>query len=640
MCGLVGAMSLISNSENKISEEILVKMRDTMIHRGPDGAGIWISDNKRIGLAHRRLSIIDLSESASQPMANKAGNLHIVFNGEIYNHAEIRSELNAIRKFQWQTHHSDTEVIINAFEQWGLECLQRFRGMFAIAIWDSQNEKLWLIRDRLGIKPLYYSFHSGKITFASEIKALLADPKQHRSVNEKALFNYLSFLTAPAPDTLFEGISKLPPASWLSVDGDGKINQGRYWDPLDQQVNIADTSEDKIAQMVIDELRSSVLLHKESDVPLGVFLSGGIDSSTITAILSETANKETFENKIKSFSIGYEGDYKSYRNELEFAKFLAKDVGAEYHQKLLTVNDLINFLPDMIKLQDEPIADPVCFPVFFVSKLAKDNKISVCQVGEGADELFFGYPGWKTLLRLEKLNLLPIPGFIKKTCLKIMYFIGKENKFSYEWLRRGILDQPIFWGGAEAFTNNHKHRLLSSRLRKKFANKTSWEVIKPIRERFEKKNKMKSSESNWMTYLDINFRLPELLLMRVDKMCMGVSLEARVPFLDHKVVELAMSIPEKLKIKNGTLKYILKKAVCNIIPLKIIKRKKQGFGVPIHEWFFNELEDKIRKDLENFCDKTDFFDKKEVLLLIANKNAVQVWYLYNFALWWNEYIDE
>lgn len=640
MCGLVGAMSLTSNSENKISEEILVKMRDTMIHRGPDGAGIWISDNKRIGFAHRRLSIIDLSESASQPMANKAGNLHIVFNGEIYNHAEIRSELNAIREFEWQTDHSDTEVIINAFEQWGLECLQRFRGMFAIAIWDSQNEKLWLIRDRLGIKPLYYSFHSGKITFASEIKALLADPQQRRSVNEKALFNYLSFLTAPAPDTLFEGISKLPPASWLSVDGDGKINQGRYWDPLDHQVNIADSSEDKIAQMVLDELRSSVLLHKVSDVPLGVFLSGGIDSSTITTILSETDNKETFENKIKSFSIGYEGDYKSYRNELEFAKFLAKDVGAEYHQKLLNVNDLINFLPDMIKLQDEPIADPVCFPVFFVSKLAKDNKISVCQVGEGADELFFGYPGWKTLLKLEKLNLLPIPGFIKKTCLKIMYFIGKENKFSYEWLRRGILDQPIFWGGAEAFTNNHKHRLLSRRLRKKFANKTSWEVIKPIRERFQKKNKMNSSESNWMTYLDINFRLPELLLMRVDKMSMGVSLEARVPFLDHKVVELAMSIPEKLKIKNGTLKYMLKKAVGNIIPLKIIKRKKQGFGVPIHEWFFNELGDKIRKDLENFCDKTDFFDKKEVLLLITNKNAAQVWYLYNFALWWNEYIDE
>jgi asparagine synthase (glutamine-hydrolysing) len=292
----------------------------------------------------------------------------------------------------------------------------------------------------------------------------------------------------------------------------------------------------------------------------------------------------------------------------------------------------------MVQLQDEPIADPVCVPVYYVSKLARENGVVVCQVGEGSDELFWGYPSWKTALHLQQWNDIPIPNFIKKTGLTMLKTIGKDRGFPYEWLRRGSEKQPIFWGGAEAFTDCHKKKLLSPRLRAQFQNRTSWEILQPIRERFEKKAHEKS-HLNWMSYIDLNLRLPELLLMRVDKMSMGVSLEARVPFLDHKFVEYAMSIPTSIKIKDGNLKNILKKSVRDVIPDNIIDRNKQGFGVPIYEWLFEKLGSQIRNELYNFCDKTDYFNKDEVIKLINSNKSHQVWYLFNFALWWKEFIE-
>lgn len=633
MCGIAGAL-VFEESGYRIAELLIESMRDTMVHRGPDGAGLWISPDGKVGLGHRRLSIIDLSETASQPMSNEDGNLQIVFNGEIYNHAEIREELEKTGRHTWKTNHSDTEVILHAFEEWGIDCLHRFRGMFAIALWDEKQGNLWLIRDRLGVKPLYYSVHNGRVTFASEIKALLKDPEQKRAVNEEALFHYLSFLTTPAPQTLFEGINKLPCGTWLRINRAGKIVERRYWDVLDHTQSTVGLSDEDAAKQILAELRTAVRLRKVSDVPVGVFLSGGIDSSTNAALFSEGEG-----GQVKTFSIGYEGEYQSYQNELHYAKRVADKFGAEYHEKLLKIDDLIDFLPRMVHLQDEPIADPVCVPVYYVSKLARENGVIVCQVGEGADELFWGYPGWKTSLRLQRYNDLPIPNFFKTIGLAGMRLFKRELSFPYEWLRRGSVNQPIFWGGAEAFTETHKKRLLSPRLRKKFAKLTSWEAIRPIRERFEAKAKA-PSHLNWMTYLDLNLRLPELLLMRVDKMSMGVSLEGRVPFLDHKLVELAMSLPEEMKTRQGVLKYILKKAVRGLIPDEIIDRKKQGFGVPVYEWFFDRLGNEIRRELDEFCSKTDFFDREEVFRLIEEGKTAQVWYLFNFALWWKEYIGD
>ncbi len=632
MCGIVGKFSY-SLDASPVDPLLLDRMRDVMAHRGPDGACSWISTDRRVGLGFRRLAIIDLSDQAMQPMSNEDGSVVIVFNGEIYNHKDIRVELEKTSRHQWKTNHSDTEVIVHAYEEWGISCLDKFRGMFAIAIWDARNRELWLIRDRIGIKPLYYTNHHGQVTFASEIKALLQDPAQERSVDEQSFYHYLSFLTTPAPCTLFKGIRKLPGGSWLHINDKGQAKENRYWDVWDHTHPLIHSTEDEISELLLTELRTAVKLRKVSDVPVGVFLSGGIDSSTNAALFSEDE-----AGPIKTFSIGYEGTYASYQNEFHFARKMANLVSAEHHERKLTQSNLLDFLPQMVHLQDEPIADPVCVPVYYVSKLARDHGVIVCQVGEGSDELFWGYPYWKTVLSLQHYNDLFAPKILKQAGLAGLQWIGKERHLYYEWLRRSAESQPIFWGGAEAFTECQKKRLLSPRLSREFSSLTSWEALQPIRQRFESKA-WEKSPLHWMTYLDLNYRLPELLLMRVDKMSMGVSLEARVPFLDHKFVELALSIPSAIKTRNGTLKYILKKAVRGLIPDELIDRQKQGFGVPVYEWFFDKLGEYSRQELKHFCDQTDFFDRNEVMRMIDERKGYQVWFLLNFALWWKEFIQ-
>jgi asparagine synthase (glutamine-hydrolysing) len=632
MCGIVGALTF-ENTHFRVSDSYIARMRDTMVHRGPDGAGAWISADGRVGLGHRRLSIIDLSAAADQPMCNEDGSLWVVLNGEIYNHAEVRAELERLGGHRWKTDHSDTEVILHAFEQWGIECLQKFRGMFAIGLWDVRRRELWLIRDRIGIKPLYYSVHHGRIVFASEIKALLRDPQQERSVDEQGFYHFLSFLTTPAPQTLFRGIHKLPGGTWLRVHCDGKMEEYRYWDVLDNTKPLTDQSDDELAQRIREELRTSVKLRKVSDVPVGVFLSGGIDSSVNAALFSEGEPRP-----VQTFSIGYDGEYKSYPNELEYARRMAKCIGSDHHERILTQEDLVDFLPEMVRLQDEPIADPVCVPVFFVSKLAREHDVIVCQVGEGADELFCGYPAWKLILQLQRYGNLPVPHILKKLALNGLGLFGREDSRAYEFLRRNAAGIPIFWGGSERFTETHKRRLLSPRLRQDLAGLNSWDALKPIRQRFLDRA-WEQSDLAWMSYLDLNLRLPELLLMRVDKMSMGVSLEARVPFLDHKFVELAMSIPGAVKTRNGVLKYILKKSVRGLIPDDVINRQKQGFGVPVHEWFAGRLGDFTRRELHAFCRETDFLDPAEITRLLQSDHK-RSWCLLNFALWWKQYISQ
>jgi asparagine synthase (glutamine-hydrolysing) len=632
MCGIVGTL-VFDGGSFSVSEDYLSRMRDTMAHRGPDGSGTWVRANGRIGLGHRRLSIIDLSSAAAQPMMNEDGNLRVVFNGEIYNHAEIRAELESLGGHRWRTDHSDTEVILHAFEQWGIACLRRFRGIFAFALWDEREQALWLVRDRIGVKPLYYSVHHGRITFASEIKALLADPQQQREVNEEALYHYLSFLAVPAPNTMFAGIHKLPCATWLKICADGKIEEQKYWDVLDQPESMLGISDEEISERVLAELRTAVQLRKVSDVPVGVFLSGGIDSSTNAALFAEGE-----AGRVHTFSIGYEGDSPSYRNELDYARLMAKRIGADHHERLLTLDDLLEFLPRMVYLQDEPIGDPVCVPVYYVSQLARDHGVTVCQVGEGADELFWGYPGWKTALRLQRLSNMPLTSLLKRLGMSWLRVTGRDDSFSYEWLRRGLKGEPVFWGGAEAFTETHKKRLLSPRLRKKFASTSSWQAIEPLWRRF--KGSGKRSNLAWMTYLDLNVRLPELLLMRVDKMSMGASLEAREPFLDHVLVELAFRIPEAAMTRNGVLKCVLKRAVQGLVPDSILHRPKQGFGIPAHEWFMGRLGTRIREELADFCARTDFLDWKEVSRILDQGRAAQAWYLFNFALWWKAHVAD
>jgi asparagine synthase (glutamine-hydrolysing) len=631
MCGIVGVLN-IGGRARPVDRTTIVRMRERLAHRGPDGAGAWVAPDGRVGLGHRRLAIIDLSSTGAQPMSDAAEQIWLSFNGEIYNHIELRRELEALGH-RFRSSGADSEVIIHAYRQWGTDAVSRLRGMFAFALWDSALRRLWVVRDRLGIKPVYYAQNGGRFAFASEIKALLVDPALPRAIDEDALFHYLSFLTTPAPNTLFRGIRKLAAGTMLLVHEDGRIVEQRYWDALEAAHPVGG-SDDEIATALREELREAVRLHQVSDVPIGVFLSGGLDSSTIAAL---SASEQS--GPVRAFTVGYDQDYASYRNEVDQARTVAKYVGADLADIRLTFQDLLEFLPRMVELQDEPIADPVCVPLYFVAKLARDHGISVCQVGEGADELFFGYPNWRRALRLQQLNnAFPSMPWLKRLGLTGLAAMGKGRSLPFDWLARAAEGQPIFWGGAEALPSHWKQAVLSPRLRATFARRSSWEAIAPIYERFRQRAE-RPSPMRWMSYLDLNLRLPELLLMRVDKMTMAHGLEARVPFLDHKLVEFGMGVPDDVKLRQGQLKAVLKSAARPLLPASIIDRPKQGFGVPIQEWLLQGLPRDLLATVDRFVSDTDCLDQATVQSLFsANAPAGLKWPLLNLSLWWDAYI--
>jgi asparagine synthase (glutamine-hydrolysing) len=470
------------------------------------------------------------------------------------------------------------------------------------------------------------------VLFGSEIKALLADGGVDRSVDETALYHYFSFLVSPAPSTLFKGVKKLPCASWLRISADGRTEERRYWDVLDHIRAPHSHEESGVAGELIEWLEDSVRVHKVSDVPVGVFLSGGIDSST-NAVLFARGEREP----VRTFSIGYAGDNPSYRNELEYARVIARQIGSEHHELELTQSDLEEFLPRMAYLQDEPIADPVCIPVYYVSRLAREAGVKVCHVGEGADELFAGYPYWDKLARLERLADMPLAGLAKQVASVALAPASRSLRFQYEWLSRSAAGRPVFWGGAEAFTQADKDAILSARLKSEFRGRSSWEVIEPFWKRFQASG-IDKHPLNWMAYLDLNFRLPELLLMRVDKMSMGASIEARVPYLDHEFVERALGIDPRLRVKHGRLKHILRQAVRPLLPREILERPKQGFGVPMEEWMRGRLQERVDAALERFCARTDVLDAPAARRIVRDGRTHQSWYLYNLALWWDRYV--
>jgi asparagine synthase (glutamine-hydrolysing) len=628
MCGLVGAIRVAGNFT--INEGYIARMRDTMYHRGPDGAGAWVSSDGAVGLGHRRLSIIDLSSAADQPMSNEDGSLRLVFNGEIYNHVELRRELNGVRQIAWQTDHSDTEVVLRAYETWGIDCLNKLRGMFAIALWDGRQRCLWLARDRIGIKPLYWSAHHGRITFASEIKALLADPEQPRKVDEDALAGYLAFICTPAPQTMFAGIRKMEAGTWMRIDANGAIREQRWYEIWDQVQ--PDMANPQPYGQVLETLSEAVDLHKVSDVPVGVFLSGGVDSSANTVLFNRG-----LKEPIRTFSIGYDKDYASYGSELQYARRVASMVGANHHEYLLSERDLLDFLPRMIHLQDEPIADPVCVPVYYVSKLARENGVTVCQVGEGADELFNGYSAWMQWLRLERMMQLPLARPLAAVGHRLLSASHSHGRLQ-DSLARAALGRPVFWSSAQGPTSAERQDILGSDLRRRIGGRDGWDYVAPLWKRFKDKA-WEPSALNWMSFVDLSIRLPELLLMRVDKMAMGVSLEARVPFLDHHLVELALAIPEATKTARGESKHVLKQALRGVLPNDIIDRPKQGFGVPVTDWLLGKLGDRVRFELERFCRETGIFDIEGVHRLLAGRSSVRAWYLFNFSLWHRHFIE-
>lgn len=636
MCGIAGAM-VFNQSDFLISKEYIERMRDTefMKLRGPDGGATWISDDNKVSLAHRRLSIIDLSDSAGQPMANENSSVIVSFNGEIYNHQDIKNILIKTGKYHWKTSHSDTEVLLHAYEEWGIDCLKYFKGMFAIAIWDDKEGQLYLVRDRIGIKPLYYSIHHQRIVFSSDINAILEDTEQNRELNEEALSAYLTFLTVPSPHTMFKGIYKLKAGTYISVSKEGRVAENQYWDILSspKSDNIKkDKSEDLNAELVA-RLKEAVELRKISDVPDGVFLSGGIDSS-INAVLFSDDGKE----RIKTFTVRFGEGIKTYHNEDDEAEDMARQLHADHHTVSVTPKDVFDLMPWLIRMMGEPLADPISVAQYLVAKEARDNDVIVCQIGEGSDELFSGYPLWLKMHVLGVVSRLPVPIKLRKMAAKIYSLFCGKKSFQYDILYRYSKDFPIFWTTNLVFNQEEKKCVLKKGPGTAHED-IAWKTIEALYNDFIN-SPCEHSILNWMTYVDLKIRMSDLLLPKVDKMCMSASLEARVPFLDADFVSYIFGIPEKKKYNNKVTKPLLKDAVRGLIPDEIIDRKKRGFALPVLDWYHGEIRQKIEALVRDFALNSGFLNYDAVETILLEQSHLKIWTLYTLALWWKEYFTD
>src|SRR6185369_5095251 len=525
MCGICGIYEY-GVSQGGVAESLVARMRDTMSHRGPDDAGVYITEDRRIGLGNRRLAIVDLSPAGHNPMPNEDGRVWITFNGEIYNHESLRPALEA--KGHRYRSRTDTETIIHLYEERGLDFVQELEGDFAIALWDENGKRLVLARDRIGVKPLYYTVSDGRLIFASEIKAILEHPAVSRDVDEEALYHYLTFLTTPAPQTLFAGIQKLPAGCLLTCDAKGDVRVTRYWDAISARLDPALNDERAIGEELLRLLSESIEKRMMSDVPFGVFLSGGVDSTANVALMSRLMSQP-----VRTFTVGFR-DNPDY-NEIEEARSAAKEFGTDHHEVMISQQELLDFLPDLIFHQDEPIADPVCVPLYYVSKLARETGTKVVQVGEGSDELFCGYPDYASYLDLHDrlwrhLSRLPAPvrrsmaslgGALHRTGLTRL--LPKGRKMLPDLLRRLGDGEELFWSGTFVFDEVNKQQLLTPGARARLAGNrsgrntlSSYSVVRADLDRLLA-SKPDADQLDRMIYQELKLRLAELLLMRVDK---------------------------------------------------------------------------------------------------------------------------
>jgi asparagine synthase (glutamine-hydrolysing) len=667
MCGIAGIYCY--NSQYRVEEKILTQMRDTMMHRGPDGGANWIAADRRVGLAHRRLSIIDLSTAASQPMPNEDETVWVIFNGEIYNHLGLRRELSAVGH-RFRTDHSDTEVIVHGYEQWGIAgLLERMEGDYGIALWDCRKESLFLVRDHIGVKPLYFSLQDGMILFASEIKAIVAHPAVERDVDPMAMYHYLSFLTTPAPLTMFKGVFKLPAGHYLEIGKTGAFRATRYWDAVPgrgiprQDIAGLDwpAREQYYIRGIRERLTSAVEKRMMSDVPFGVFLSGGIDSSTNVALMSRYMDRP-----VDTFTVGFK-DYK-HLNELAEAELVARQFKTNHHQVLIDEHDMRDYLDDLIHYQDEPIADWVCIPLYFVSKLAKDSGVTVVQVGEGSDEQFCGYASYMGYLDLYRKYWQPFRHFLPTPLQRAVagmagWAAGMRPALEVyaDIIDRASRNREHFWSGATVFWDILKKQLVvpgsihpstmpaelleSGLLPCSYLEPDTFNIIRSFNEQIDQGHPGQDVLTR-MIYNEFKLRLPELLLMRVDKVAMSVSLEARVPFLDHHLVEYTMDIPMADKVHGNTAKYLLKKAVEGLIPDKIIYRKKMGFGAPMSQWIGGDFGRQVEASLmsSRLLD-CGFFNRDYIANLFKEHhtgrrdNSLYIWTLFNLTAWYDYWID-
>ena len=659
MCGIVGSFHPFARGA---SADVVIRMRDRMSHRGPDGSGIWTSADRRCVLGHRRLSIIDLSDAAAQPMSNVQGTVTLTFNGEIYNHADVRRELEALGKYTWKTDHSDTEVLLHAYEEWGTDCVSKCYGMFAVGIYDARDPSrpvTHLIRDRVGIKPLYFTKTSnGEWLYASEIRALTAHPSVTPEMDRTAFWHYLTFIITPAPLTLFKGIFKLPAGHILTIDHNGNASARQYWDcapDCSTAIRESDMSEADAVQELTRLLKQSIARRMVADVPFGVLLSGGVDSSMNVALMSELMTRP-----VTTFTIGYKG--KEDYNEFQFARRISARYKTDHHETLIDRAEMQNFLPLLVQLQDEPIADNVCIPLYFLAKLVKDSGTTVVQVGEGSDENLLGYWWCEHYRRLYESVYRPTRdrrSFWQKAISALTQpraALSHEGLEVQERARRG---QELFWGGAVCWWGDRRDQLTPDR--SPFRSEIDCPVpgLVPDSHRTLDSHEVVSHYVGPLTghvgepevlykmpYLEMKLRLPEHLLMRVDKLTMAHAVEARVPFLDHELVEFAIRLPATYKLRDGVCKRILKKAAEPYLDEDLIYRRKQGFGAPMEEWFAEgDFGRRCRAAFDRSAlSREGFFDNEYFRGILKHQTdggggySFQLWTVLNAVLWHESWI--
>lgn len=630
MCGICGI--LYSDQERQVDRSVLESMNGQITHRGPDESGFYVAGN--VGIAMRRLSIIDL-QSGQQPVTNEDGSVWLVYNGEIYNHAELRRQLEE-RGHQYRS-HSDTETIVHLYEEYGQECVKYLRGMFAFALWDSRRRTLFVARDRLGIKPLYFLNQDGQFLFASEIKALLVHPGMRAEFNRHALPEFLAFGYLAGSRTMFEGIQKLLPGHTLEVDENGKTQIAAYWD-VPQWTKEKTHSEKYYVQGYRELLEEAVASHLMSDVPLGMFLSGGLDSSTIAALMSKIRKEP-----IETFAVGYGEEAYS---ELRYARIVADHIGSVHHEVRVSRDEFFEALPKLVWHEDEPIVWPSSVSLYFVSRLARE-RVKVVLTGEGSDETLAGYARYAWTIwnsRFDRIYRGLMPSVARRG---IREQLGASSRLGANLRRR--LQHTFLGRNGESWTSFYFDNFYSA-----FPENDQQDLlVDPGQYNLDSAygdvlrywQDSNGDMLDRLLYTDIKTYLVELC-MKQDQMSMAASIESRVPFLDHVLVEFASSIPARFKIRGMTGKHILKEGVRDLLPESIIHRRKVGFSTPLASWLRGpQLELIENMLLSDRSVSRGLFKPESLRRLFRQHRANQydhtdrIWRLLNFETWQRVFLD-
>ena len=628
MCGICGKLNFDSGAT--VSPALVRMMADTIQHRGPDDEGYYVAGP--VGLGFRRLSIIDL-QLGHQPLSNEDGTVWIVFNGEIYNYQELREFL--ISKGHIFSTRTDTEVIVHLYEELGPACVDRLRGMFAFAIWDCKSRTLMLARDRVGIKPLYYHLSSSSVIFASEIKAILADPSVEAQMAPELIDRFLTFLYVPGEDTLLKGIRKLLPGHYLLVKN-GRPEIRQYWD-LDFAVSQRQESIGETEAALHDLLADTVKMHMIADVPVGVLLSGGVDSTGVLSLAVDNTGE-----RIRTFTVGFSGS--EVTDERPYARLAAGKFDTEHYETTITASDFAAFLPRYIWHMEEPVCEPPAIALYYVSKLAREH-VTVLLSGEGGDEAFAGYSNYRNLVWLERLKRggATLNGALAAGVSLASSALDSRRLAKYVPLMTEQFPDYYYSRTSNPYrtTGNGLANVYSADFGNTIDREHSLAPVRKLQAQVRGQGTLNS-----MLYIDTKTWLPDDLLIKADKMTMANSMELRVPLLDHKVLEFAASLPPKRKLSGKTTKYILKKTLSRQIPAAIRNRKKAGFPVPYASWFRNDIKDLAWGVLtDRKTTSRGYFRKGAIEQLLAahtagKDNSKEIFSLISLELWQRTFLEK